>query len=340
MKSERIVVARAGGPEKLRLVSCTLPALGAHDVRVRIDAAGVAFADIMVREGRYPGVPMPATPGYDLVGHVEAIGEEVRGIRIGQRVAALTVTGAYARHAVIPAAWAAPISDVLDAPTAVALILNYVTAWQMLFRNTALEAGDAALVHGGAGGVGTALLELCREQGIVAFATVSEKKRGLVQELGAKPIDYVREDFVARVRAETKGGGADAAFDHLGGVHLKRSYAALRASGVLVSYGGLAAFRGGRSSLLAGAGMLLGQPRFAPLQLLLANKNIVGFDIAGRRAARPDWFAKDLGDVFALAERGRLSPLIDVVMPLAAAADAHRRLASGVVRGKIVLDCQ
>lgn len=339
MTNEFIHVARAGGPERLELRTGPMPAPGPGAVRVAVEAAGVAFADIMVREGRYPGVRAPVTPGYDLVGRIEAVGAGIDPALIGSRVGALTVTGAYTRHVVLPATWAAPMPEALDAAIAVSLVLNYVTAWQMLTRATTLASGDSALVHGAAGGVGTALVQLCGLMGVRAFATASRGKHDLVMAQGGVPIDYAAEDFVARVRAETPGGGVDAVFDHLGGKHLRRSFLALRASGVLVSYGGLAAFPRGRLGLVAGLRMVAGQPRYAPLDLLRANKAVVGFDIAGRRDARPDWFAADLAHLATLAEAGAIVPVIAERLPLARARDAHELLGRGGARGKIVLLC-
>lgn len=336
--TERIEVDHPGGPDRLRLRSVPLPEPGPGQVRIRVEAAGVAFADIMVREGRYPGVRTPVTPGYDLVGRVEAVGADVMSPTIGDRVGALTVTGSYARHVVIEAADAVLIPGALEAGAAVSLILNYVTAWQMLRRNTSLAKGDVALVHGAAGGVGTALLELCRLGGVRAIGTASAGKHKLVAERGGLAIDYRSEDFVKRVLRETQGQGADAVFDHLGGAHLLRSYAALRAGGVLVSYGGLSAFRGGRTNLSGGLAMLFLQPRFTALKLLLDNKAVVGFDIAGRRRARPDWFAIDLAMLAEMAYAGQIAPAIAARFPLHDAAKAHEMLGRGQARGKIVLD--
>jgi len=220
----------------------------------------------------------------------------------------------------------------------VALVLNYVTAWQMLERNTGVGTDDAVLVHGAAGGVGTALLEICRLRNVRVFGTASPGKHDLVAALGGIPIDYAKEDFVARVRSETGGLGVDAAFDHLGGAHLKRSFAALRATGVLVAYGGLSAFKGGRLNLINGVRMLITQPQFKPLDLLSANKAVVGFDIAGRRRVRPDWFAADLKEIFVLAQVGALQPIIASRLPLSRAREAHEMLGGSNVRGKIILD--
>jgi NADPH:quinone reductase-like Zn-dependent oxidoreductase len=337
MKTERIRVRRPGGPERLHLETHDLSAPGPNEVQVAVEVAGVAFADVMVREGHYPNVSAPVTPGYDLVGRILAVGAGVPRQRVGDRVGALTVTGAYARHVNLPVAWAAPIPEALPASSAVALVLNYVTAHQMLLRNTALRRGDVALVHGGSGGVGSALLELCAQHGIRAWSTASAAKHDAVRQHGATPIDYRTEDFVARLRRE--GVAVDAAFDHLGGRHLRRSYDTLRPTGVLVSYGMMSAFPGGRTSWIDGLRGLLGQPRFRPLDLLLDNKTVVGFDIAGCRDARPDWFAEDLAALCAQAVAGTVVPVVDRVFPLAEAADAHRHLGEGRGVGKVVLDC-
>ena len=301
-----------------------------------MEAAGVAFADIMVREGRYPGVAVPIVPGYDVVGRVVETGDGADAFAPGDRVGALTVTGSYARHRVVRAADAVPLPDG-DAAELASLILNGVTAWQMLHRCVVLEEGDTALVHGAAGGVGTMLLQLCAAAGITAIGTASAGKRDEVERWGGRFVDYQSEDFVAAARAATAGPGVDAVFDHVGGAHVARSYRALRPGGVVVSYGAMDVATDGRVKLAKAAKLMAGQPRFAPLTLMSDNKGVVGYTITGRRDSRPDRFAADLARLVALHAEGTLQPQVACRLPLSHAAEAHRMLGERRVTGKIVL---
>ncbi|MEJ0071195.1 MAG: alcohol dehydrogenase catalytic domain-containing protein [Pseudomonadota bacterium] len=159
---QQIVIARRGGPDVLTLVEGPVPQPGPNQLRLRVLAAGVAFADVLMREGLYPGMPRyPFAPGYDVVGTIDSVGPGVdAGWQRGQRVAALTVTGGYARYILVPADDCVAVPDAVDAAAAVSLVLNYLTAYQMLHRVAAVTAGARILVHGAAGGAGSALVEL------------------------------------------------------------------------------------------------------------------------------------------------------------------------------------
>ncbi len=335
--TEVIRVPQAGGPDILQMTQVPMPVPQPGEILIEMEAAGVAFADLILREGRYPGVSLPAIPGYDVIGRVRALGDGVEDFAVGDRVGALTVQGSYARHRTVPASWAVRAPDALDAGLLVAVILNYTTAFQMLHRCVPLEAGDWILVHGGAGGVGQALLQLAAHYRLRAIATASTAKQAVLETLGAMAIDYTQEDFVARVAAITDGAGVTAAFDHMGGHHMRRSYEALGPSGAVISYGAMDVFPSGRFSLWSGLRQVLFQPRFTPLDLLADNRGVMGFDIAGRRAAQPTRFNDDLHTLFTLLEDGVLAPEIHDRLPLARAADAHERLAAGRLTGKLVL---
>jgi NADPH2:quinone reductase len=195
-KNARMVLTGLGGPEVLKCVEEHLPKPGAGEVRVKILAAGIAFADVLMRRGLYPGTPkFPFTPGYDLVGNIDALGDAVSQFVIGQRVAALTMIGGYSRYTVVPAGRLVPVPDGLDPAEAVSLVLNYVTAYQMLHRVAKLREGQRVLIHAAAGGVGTAALQLGRLAGLEMFGTASKAKHQLVASLGATPIDYRSESF-------------------------------------------------------------------------------------------------------------------------------------------------
>src|SRR5215469_3638320 len=200
-KNERVVITGVGGPEVLKLVEEELPTPGPREVRVKVLAAGVAFADVLMRHKLYPAAPpFPFAPGYDIVGEIDAIGDGIGEFQLRQRVAALTMVGGYSQYTLVPAAHLVPVPGRVDPAEAVSLVLNYVTAYQMLHRIAALRAGQTVLIHSAAGGVGTSALQLGKIAGLNMFGTASQPKHDLVSALGAVPIDYRSENFVQRIR--------------------------------------------------------------------------------------------------------------------------------------------
>jgi NADPH2:quinone reductase len=231
------------------LVEDDLPKPGPGEVRLRMLAAGVSLPDVMMREGIHPEARQPPfTPGWDVVGTVDALGEGVRDVPVGVTVAALPIVGGYAEYLCLPAAELVPVPPQLEPAEAVCLILNYVTAYQMLHRSARAKPGETALVHGAAGGVGTALLQLARVYGVRTYGTASTGKLKTVEDLGGHPIDYTRSDFLQVVRG-LPGGGVDVVFDGVGGWHLLRSWRALTRGGRLVAYGLGSFFVGGKRDL-------------------------------------------------------------------------------------------
>jgi NADPH2:quinone reductase len=236
MKHTRIIVSHYGGPKELRVEAEECPEPRHGEVRVRVLAAGVALPDIMMREGIHPETPaLPFTPGWDLVGVVDRLGTGVAGIEPGRIVAALPISGGYAQFICLPQRELIPVPAGVDAAEAVSLILNYVTAYQMLHRSATVKAGQRVLIHGAAGGVGSALLQLGRLAGLGMYGTCSSRGAAAVSELGGIPIDYQRQDFVDEIRRLT-GDGVDAVFDGIGGTHIWRSRRAHRRGGRAVAY--------------------------------------------------------------------------------------------------------
>src|SRR6185295_12203572 len=216
------------------------------EVRVRVLAAGVSLPDIMAREGVHPETPpVPFTPGWDLVGVVDRLGKGVSGIEPGQIIAALPISGAYAEFVCLPQRELVPVPSGLDAAEAVSLVLNYITAYQMLHRAAKVKPGQRVLIHGASGGVGTALLQLGWLAGVEMFGTCSVQAADIVKDLGATPIDYRNSDFVQEIHRLT-GDGVDAVFDGIGGDNFWRSREALREGGRVVVYGFQSKLRGGR----------------------------------------------------------------------------------------------
>lgn len=340
MQNHRIIITRKGGPNVLQLIEEPLPVPKPGEVLVRVLAAGVAAADLAMREGVYPGktAKIPFTPGYDICGVVETLGDGVTTLQPGQRVAALTVTGGYTEYLCLPATQLTPVPSAVDPVQVAALVLNYLTAWQMLQRFARVQHGERILVHGAAGGAGTALLDLGRVAGLEMYGTASTNKRALVQQLGATPIDYTKEDFVKTIQRLT-GDGVDAVFDPIGGGHWRQSYQVLRPGGRLVAYGLGTAMPGGRVSIPKFLAALLTMPRYTPLKLFNDNKVVMGYFIHTLTHQRPEWFGLDLAHLVDLLAQQRINPIVGERIPLAEAARAHEIMGAKAAKGKIVLVC-
>ena len=247
-RNRRIVVRRYGGPDLMTVIEEPLPDPGPGDVRVRILVAGVGYPDVLIREGTYPGGPKPPfTPGYEFIGIVDKLGTGVEVFKVGQRVGAISVYGSHADYLCVPAWWLVPVPDGLDPAEAAIVVFNYVTAYQMLHRTARVRQGERLLVHGAAGGVGTAVLQLGRLAGLELYGTGSETQIGVISALGATPIDYTKGSFVERIR-ELTGDGVDVVLDGVGGSVALGSYRALRRGGRLVMYGHYGTTIGGRKS--------------------------------------------------------------------------------------------
>lgn len=329
-----IVLTGQGGPEKLRVADTDSPAPGKGQVRVRVIASGVSFAEVQMLGHRYPMQPKyPFVPGYDLVGEVTAVGAGVTGVAVGDRVAALVVTGAWRTHVVVRADQVVPVPADLDAGLAAAATMNGVTAWQMVHEVARVRAGQTVLVHGASGGVGTLLVQLAVAAGARVLGTASVPKHDAVRALGAEPVDY-RQDVAAAVRALAPGG-VDAVFDHLGGDSLRESYDLLADGGVLVNYGSASTLKENNHWAVPYVRTV---GRFAGWWLgRLAGRG------RGRRATfyyvkAGRSFNQALPEVFALVAAGTLTPPIETRLPLAEAADGLRLLMAGKATGKIVLE--
>ena len=345
MRHRRIIVSHYGGPEELRVAEEACPEPAAGEARVRVLAAGVSLPDVMMREGIHPETPpLPFTPGWDLVGVVDRLGDGVTGVEIGQIVAALPITGAYAQFVCLPERELVPVPSGLDAAEAVSLVLNYVTAFQMLHRSGKVRPGQRVLIHGAAGGVGTALLQLGKLAGLEVYGTCSSRGASAVSEQGGIPIDYLNLDFVKEIRRLTSEG-VDVVFDGIGGTHIWRSRNALRHGGRVVAYGLTGSLHGGRLA----SGRSGRRDRFSRLAifglciaggwLLPGRKRVIPYSIQTLKRLKPALFRQDLIALFDLLKQQRIKPLIAQRFPLAEARQAHELLGKGGVTGKIVLVC-
>jgi NADPH:quinone reductase-like Zn-dependent oxidoreductase len=343
MKHRRIVVSHYGGPDTLELLEEERPEPKRGGVRLRVLAAGVSLPDVMMREGIHPETPtLPFTPGWDLVGEVDRVGPGTSGIEQGQMVAALPISGAYAEFVCLPQRELVPVPSGLDAAEAVSLVLNYVTAYQMLHRCANVRPGQRVLIHGAAGGVGSALLQLGRLAGLEMYGTCSAQAKSAVSELGGVPIDYQHLDFVEEVHRVTTEG-VEVVFDGIGGGHIWRSRKAVRPGGTVVAYGLTSSLRGGRSTSAHPGhrhrfrGIAIFGVFIAGGWLLPGRKRVLPYSIQWLKQLKPAWFRQDLTALLHLLRERRIKPLIAHRFPMTEARRAHELLGAGGITGKIVL---
>jgi len=333
MGYKRMVITEFGGPEVLRMIEePELPEPKPGQVRVRVLVTSAAFTDVMIRKGKYPEVKEkpPFSPGYDMVGVVDKLGESVTRFKIGQQVADLTVIGAYSEYLCLPAGRLTPVPEGLDPAEAVSLVLSYVTAYQMLHRVAKVKPGQRLLIHGAGGAVGTALVQLGKLLDLEIYGTASRPKHELIKKLGATPIDYKDEDFVERIYSLT-GDGVDAVFDPIGGDNFKRSFKALRPGGKLVAYGFYNAVLGKSGNIP------LDFIRLKLWNILPNGRSTRFYSIGTLRRKDPNWFSEDLIKLFDLLAQRKIKPVIAMQLPLAEASRAHELIERGEVPGKIVL---
>jgi len=332
-----IVLPGIVSPEGLQVRTGAVPVPGAGQVVVRTEATGVSFAEQQMRRGRYyDQPPFPFVPGYDLVGVVRAAGPGTDPALVGQRVAVLTKVGGWSTHVVVEAADAVPVPDGVGAAEAETVVVNGITAWQLLHRTARVRAGATILVHGANGGVGTALVQLARLAGVRVIGTASPRHHDRLRDLGVTPVDY-RSDVPAAVR-ELAPGGVDAVFDHLGADSAARSWRLLARGGTLVVYGSATTLDDTGSKQLPVLKILA---RVWVWNLLPNGRRAYFYNLwAGHRLARRRFRARlqhDLTQVLQAVAEGRITPQIAARFPLTQAAEALRFAESGAATGKVVL---
>ncbi len=320
MKAVRIY--KIGGPEVLSYEDVPLPEPGAGQVRVKIEAIGVNYADIYQRSGLYPS-QLPTTLGQEAAGVVDAVGPDVTDVRVGERVAYTSQPGAYAEYAVVAASFLVPLPEGIETQTAAAVMLQGMTAHYLALSTYALKSGEVALVHAAAGGVGQLLVQIARRQGARVIGTVStEEKARLAREAGASDIIlYTQTDFAPETRRLTSGTGAHVVYDSVGKTTFEGSLDSLRPRGYLVLFGQSS---GPVSSF---------DPQVLNRKgsLFLTRPTLVNY-IATREELL--WRSSDL---FKWIKDSELKVRIDKTFPLSAAAEAHRHLEGRQTRGKVLL---
>lgn len=318
-----------GGLDRLVQVDLPLGEPGPGELRVRVRATGVGYTDVIMRRGQYPYRPdFPFVPGYEVVGVVDAVGAGVTGFARGDRVAALTVYGGYAEYLTRSAADFVKVPDGVDDAEVAAVILNYVTAYQMIHRTAEMRAGQTALVTGANGGVGLAMLELLREAGVKAIGAASKRHHALVEARGAAAIEGRGAPIHEAARAIAKEG-VDASFDGIGGVSASQCVKATRRGGIFVCYGFTAGVESTWATMRGAWALFVGAP------LTGRRSKFYGITAIYRKDPKP--FHEDLPKVLELLKQKRITPRIVERLPLLEGRRAQEMLEAGGVAGKIVL---
>jgi NADPH:quinone reductase-like Zn-dependent oxidoreductase len=318
-------ITRHGGPEVLEVRETADPVPGPGQVRIRVKAAGLNFAELMARMGLYPDAPKtPAVVGFEVAGVVDAVGAGVIAPSPGDRVLAMVRFGGHAEAVVLPASHAIHMPPGMTFDQGAALPVNYVTAYHALFM--------------AAGGVGIAAIQLARTvPGVTVFGTASAAKHAAIREEGCDhAIDYRSQDYASEVRRLTLGRGVDLVLDALGGNDWKKSYALLRPAGLLVTCGFTNMAPGPRRSLVHVVQEFLSIPRFSPLKLMEDNRGVAGINM-GHLWGEPEMVLGEIEALLALFREGRIRPRIDSTFPFQEAARAHQRLHDRGNVGKVLL---
>jgi putative PIG3 family NAD(P)H quinone oxidoreductase len=321
-----IEIGSPGPPEVLRAVERPDPVPGSEEVLIRVAAAGVNYPDVMQRRGSYPPPPGASDiPGLEVAGTIEAIGARVREWKAGDRVCALVSGGGYAEKCVAPAVQCLPIPGPLDMIAAAAIPETFFTVWTNVFDRGRLQAGEAALFHGGSSGIGTTAIQLAVARGARVFATAgSDEKCRACESLGAeRAVNYRTSDFVEAVRTLTDGRGANLILDIVGGSYVPRNLAALATDGRLVQIG----FMEGEPTATVDFRRLIGR-----------RLTITGSALRPRTSEEKGQIAAAVRrEIWPLLERRRVKPIVYRTFPLGEAAEAHRLMESSAHIGKIVL---
>lgn len=339
MKS--LTIPRHGGPEVFELREAPDPRPADGEVRVRVARAGVNFSDVVTRIGLNADAPKPpCVVGYEVAGTVDEVGAGVGSVSVGDRVLAIVPSGGYSDTVVAPEGNVFRLRDGMDFDAAAALPVVYLTAYHAVFHVHALRPRSRVLVHMAGGGLGRAVIELCRTvEGVELFGTASAAKHETLRGWGVHhPIDYRSVDYAEEVRRITEGRGVDLIIDPLGGPDTAKNYELLAPAGHLVLCGWSNMVSGKRRNYGRILVQLTRMKRFSALSLLNGNRTVSGINMA-RMWGEAALLRGHLLRLLELHAAGRIAPWVDKVFPLSEGADAHRYLQDRKNVGKVVLDC-
>jgi NADPH:quinone reductase-like Zn-dependent oxidoreductase len=335
---KQIVLVARGGPEKLEVREAPDPRPGAGEMRVRVRASGINFADILARQGLYPDAPsLPTVVGYEVSGTVDEVGSPVDASWTGKDVVALTRFGGYADVVCVPRVQVFDKPGALSFEAAAGVPVSYLTAWQLLVVMGSLKPGETVLIHNLGSGLGLAAIDIARHIGATIYGTASAGKHAFLLERGAhEVIDYRTVDWSVEVGRLTAGKGVELITDPLGGSHWKKSYRALRATGRLGMFGVSTASSSRLPGPLRLGGAAVGMPLFHPVALLSANKSVFGVNLGhmwGEQEMVAGWMSTLLDGV----DEGWVRPHVDRAFALEDARDAHAYIEERRSTGKVVL---
>ena len=344
MTNKKVIIEKFGAPEAIKVITDNhLPEPQPNEARIKIQASTVNSTDAVIRKGIYPLLKdkPPFTLGYDFVGIVDKRGANVKNLQIGQKVAALPQIGGNAEYICLPEKEIFTISSDADSAATVCLILAYMTAFQMLKHFAEVKSGDKILIHGGAGAVGNAMLQIGKNLGLEMVSTASADKLEFIESFGAKAVDYRSQNYEKELR-EAAGKGFDAAFDATNQTSFNQSFKLLKKGGKLVTFGTYSLAKNIEKKTAFnfvefGLNFGLMMAKLKLWNLLPNGKSAAFFGIVDSKNKHRERFQADLNHLTELLKNGKIKPVIAKIFSLDKAKNAHELLEKGDVKGQIVL---
>ena len=320
---------------ELRDVTVSSPSKG--QLRIKVVAIGINYADIMSRHGDRAAPPLPFIPGYDVAGYVDEIGEGVEGFSIGDRVVAMVLFGGYAQYVVTDVKAVAKLDDHTEFANASALAIQGMTAYYAAYHCQNLLPGEKVLIHAAAGGVGTALTQLCKEKGCFVIGLVSndEKAEYFRKQGGDLAINHKKEDFIQVLESKFGKHKIDVVFDNVGGKSIQKAKSLLADAGRIVSYG--AAVMSGKKSLIKTIRLLAGFGVFSPIAYLSKSQHFIGVNLIPVADNRPDMLSHCLKKTVECYEKGILKPFVGKTFAFENLPESHSFIESRQSMGKVVV---
>ncbi len=336
----QVWITKAGAPEVLQVKEAPDPTPAAGELRIRVEAAGINFADIMARMGTYPDLPgIPIVVGYEVAGRVDAVGDGVDQSWVGKDVLSLTRFGGYSDVVCVPVGQAFERPEGMDALTGAAIPVVYLTAWQLVVAMGGLCKSETVLIHSAGGGVGIAAVQIAKHIGATVIGTASAGKHDYLKSIGVDHcIDYRNEDFEERVREITKGAGVELICDAVGGESFKKGFRVLAPTGRLGMFGMSTTVTGKRRSLGAMFKMVRQMPwlTFNPVALMNQNKGVFGVNM-GRMWDQTERIGGWTHEILDLYRQGVVAPRVDNSFSFDQAAEAHHYIQDRKNVGKVLL---
>jgi len=331
-----VIVTKYGDPDKMEIQDVSMPTPGPSEICIKVSKAGINFADILSRMGLYPGAPKPPfTPGMEVSGTIHELGPDVEGFEVGDRVVGSGTNGSYAEYTVSNCKGVFKIPKDVSFEVAASFPAVYLTSYLMIIHPGDLQPGESILIHGAAGGVGLASIELAKIAGAkTIFGTCSPSKHEFIQERGVLPVD--KDNFLAEIMQWTDDKGVDLVLDPIGGEHLMQSYRCLGSGGRVCSFGISDMAPGKKRSHWHRIKSWLSFPKFDPLKMMTSNRGVFGIHLG--RWKNWEHLDKARKDLMGWISEGKISPHVDKVFPSEKVSDAHHYIQDRKNIGKVLLD--